>query len=67
MPRASNDVASVAASWLAIAGLAAGVARAQTPATPPSAETQVRALEQSQVRAALAGDTKTLQQIFADD
>ncbi len=36
-------------------------------ATPSRGETEVRALEQAQARAAVAGDTATLQRIFAAD
>jgi uncharacterized protein (TIGR02246 family) len=47
---------------------AAGPAMAQGASAPRvSAESQVRALEQLQVRAALAGDAATLRRIFADD
>src|SRR5580658_8990885 len=47
----------IASAWLAV----------PRPARADSAEAQVRALEQKQCQAAVAGDAATLRQIFTDD
>ncbi len=50
-----------------LAAAAVLLTSAAAAATPSAGESRVRALEQLQDQAAVAGDTATLQRIFADD